>query len=85
MEPFRRKFAIGLAVLAGSVGVGAGLAAAQTDGTTPPTTEAPAPPSDQAPRGQDGRDCPEKGDRGDGGSTEGSSTDAVMRLSRDAI
>jgi hypothetical protein len=89
MQPVRRKVALGLAVLAGTVGLGAGLAVAQADGTTPPTTQAPAPPSDQAPddrpRGRDGRDCAEKGDRGDGGGTEDNSTNAVMRLSRDAI
>ncbi len=90
MHPVRRKLAIGLAVLTGTVGIGAGLAAAQTDGTTPPTTEAPAsPPSDdqapdERPRARDGRDCPDKSDRG-GGGTEGSSTDAVMRLRNDAI
>ena len=88
MHALQRKVAIGLAVLAGTVGVGAGLAAAQTDGTTLPTSEAPAsPPSDQAPEDgprRDGKNCPEKGGRG-GGGTEGSTTDAVMRLSRDAI
>jgi hypothetical protein len=86
MQPLRRKLAIGLAVIAGSVGIGAGLAAAQTDGTSPPTTQAP---SDQAPdeggRNRDGKDCPEKGDREGDGGTQGSSTNPVMRLSRDAI
>lgn len=93
MQPVRTKLAIGLAVLAGTVGLGAGWAAAQTDGTAPPTTRAPSDqaPSDQAPEdgpNRDGRDCPEKANRGDGGAgsgAQGSTTDAVMRLSRDAI
>jgi hypothetical protein len=91
MQLVRRKLAMGLAVLVGTVGLGAGLAAAQTDGTTPPTTEAPAsPPSDdrapdERPRGRDGRDCPEKGERGGNRDAEGSSTDAVMRLRNDAV
>jgi hypothetical protein len=92
MHFVQRKLAIGLAVLTGTVGIGAGLAAAQTDGTTPPTTEAPAsPPSDDQapgedrPRARDGRDCPEKGNRGGDGGTEGSSTNAVMRLRNDSI
>lgn len=91
MQPVRRKLAIGLAVLAGSVGIGAGLAAAQTDGTSPPTTQAP---SDQAPdrqapdgggRNREGKDCPEKGNRDGDGGTQGSSTNAVMRLSHDTV
>ncbi len=92
MPSVRRKLAIGLAVLTGTVGIGAGLAVAQTDGTTPPTTEAPASPrpddqapEDDRPRGRDGRDCPEKGDRGGDGGTGGSSTNSVSRLRNDAI
>lgn len=66
-----RKLAVGLAVLAGTVGLGASLAVAQTDPTTPPTTEAPAtPPTTEAPADAPrdrARNCPDKGE-GEGGA-----------------
>lgn len=72
-----RKLAVGLALLAGTVGAGAGLAVAQTDTTTPPMTVAPStPPDTEAPADapRDREDCPDKGQR-DGGASDGSGAD----------